>query len=287
MKDAKFIDVRGIQTRYFEAGTGDPLVLVHGGQFGSYSCATDWDLNFNGLACNYHVFALDKIGQGHTDNPHSTSEYVLGTAVQHVYDFMQAIGLEEAHLVGHSRGGYAVAQIAIDHTEIVKSLTIVDSGSLMHESSPFYAELERKAAQITNIRERYQFKMISASFAGTSVSDGWLDDVMSFVTTSKYAEARVRCFEMEDTLQEDHIARQREAQESIKSGALKDLPVLLIWAYNDSSATIEECGIPAMHLIMCGVPNSRMHIFNQADHYSFREHPAEFNAVVQTFISAI
>ena len=66
--DEKFIDVSGIRTRYFEKGEGDPLVLFHGGEFGykaSSDCADDWDLNFDGLSKWFHVYAVDKLGQGY------------------------------------------------------------------------------------------------------------------------------------------------------------------------------------------------------------------------------
>ena len=68
----KFIDVEGIRTRYFERGSGETVVLVHGGAFGSTTgacSADDWDLNFDGLAQWFRVFAIDKLGQGYTDNP--------------------------------------------------------------------------------------------------------------------------------------------------------------------------------------------------------------------------
>ncbi|PZC47488.1 MAG: Pimeloyl-ACP methyl ester carboxylesterase [Chloroflexi bacterium] len=287
MENPKFVDVEGIRTRYFEAGQGEPMVLISGGQFGSFNCATDWDLNFDDLAGDFHVFAVDKIGQGHTDNPKDPSDYILGTAVQHLHDFLKAVGLEQAHLVGHSRGGYAIVRLALEHPEVVKSLTIVDSGSIMHEAAPFYVELAEKAAHITDPREKHEFMMVNSSFSGTIVSDGWLDDVMSFVTTPKYRIAQETDVEMWPTCHVDHVARQKETKEWIAKGGLSDLPVLVTWAYNDQGAPIEECGIPAMHLILPSVPNSRMHIFNQSGHYVFREHPKEFNATVRTFIQGL
>ncbi|MDE0345911.1 MAG: hypothetical protein OXI66_09040, partial [Boseongicola sp.] len=72
MNEAKFIEVDGIRTRYFTAGEGAPLVLFHGGQFGSQNLAEsacDWELNVQGLSRWYRVFAVDKLGQGYTDNP--------------------------------------------------------------------------------------------------------------------------------------------------------------------------------------------------------------------------
>ena len=60
----KYVDVNGIRTRYLEAGTGEPLLLVHGGGFGRCynASANDWDLNIDGFAKSFHVFAIDKIG---------------------------------------------------------------------------------------------------------------------------------------------------------------------------------------------------------------------------------
>jgi 2-hydroxy-6-oxonona-2,4-dienedioate hydrolase len=287
MQDPKFIDVDGIRTRYFEAGEGEPVVLVHGGQFGWFNCATDWDLNFDDLAGDFHVFALDRIGQGHSDNPLGPSEYLLGTASQHLYDFINAVGLTQAHFVGHSRGGYVVTRVALEHPEVVKSLVIVDSGSLMHQSAPFYDELDRKAAHISDTREMVEFKMVHSSHSGGIVSQGWVDDIMTFIETPAHKIAQETNAETKTVSRADHIQRQSESQEAIRNGALKDFPVLVIWAYDDQSASMEECGIPALHLFLPNAPNSRMHIFNQAGHYVFREHPQEFNAVVRTFLNGL
>ena len=68
-KDAKFVDVKGTNTRYFEAGEGETMLLVHGGQFGGGASAEDWFLNFDALAESFHVYALDKTGQGYSDRP--------------------------------------------------------------------------------------------------------------------------------------------------------------------------------------------------------------------------
>ena len=74
MTGARFIDVDGIRTRYFEKGGGEALVLFHGSHFGTTDAcdsAIDWELNFDRLAQWFRVIAVDKLGQGHTDNPKS------------------------------------------------------------------------------------------------------------------------------------------------------------------------------------------------------------------------
>ena len=61
---ARFVDVDGINTRYFDKGEGRTVVLFHGGNFGSphgADCAADWNLNFDGLAQDFRVIAVDEV----------------------------------------------------------------------------------------------------------------------------------------------------------------------------------------------------------------------------------
>ena len=65
--NSKFVNVDGIRTRYFEGGSGEPMLLVHGGNFGSNISALAWTPIFDHLAQHFHVYALDKLGQGYTE----------------------------------------------------------------------------------------------------------------------------------------------------------------------------------------------------------------------------
>ena len=84
---AKYIDIDGINTRYFEAGDGEPMILIHGGQPGMASSSEIWFLNIDELAKKYHVYALDKLGQGYTDNPKINEDYTMGAQVKHALPF--------------------------------------------------------------------------------------------------------------------------------------------------------------------------------------------------------
>jgi hypothetical protein len=50
---AKFADVKGVKARYYEAGKGDPMVMIHGGFWASSSTANVWSRNIPGLAINW------------------------------------------------------------------------------------------------------------------------------------------------------------------------------------------------------------------------------------------
>jgi pimeloyl-ACP methyl ester carboxylesterase len=87
LPEAKFVEVLGIRTRYFEAGSGAPLVLLHGGNFGgilSADCAANFDRNIEGLSSCARVIAVDRLGQGLTDNPVRLQDYTMTTVVAHV-----------------------------------------------------------------------------------------------------------------------------------------------------------------------------------------------------------
>src|SRR5262245_5256917 len=103
MGEAKFVDVDGIRTRYFEAGSGEAMLLVHGGHFGlPGSGGQGWMPVFQHLAKHFHVYALDKLGMGLTDNPRTDAGYSMKGTVDHIYGFAQKLGMQQIHLVGHS-----------------------------------------------------------------------------------------------------------------------------------------------------------------------------------------
>ena len=284
---AGYVDVNGIRTRYLEAGKGEPLLLVHGGDFSRYpGSASDWDMNIDSFAEFFHVFAIDKIGCGFTDNPKSDEEYVIGTTVQHAYDFLSTMHIDSAHVVGHSRGGYTVCRLALEHPEVVRALVIVSSTTLMIPLCPIYAEWDRLATLITDIRDRYRYLVAANSFGSEHITDGFVDVMVEQSMLPKSQEAAAK---MEAGLNSQFLAdlasEQKKTQELIKAGRLK-APTLIMWGFDDPSATFDPVGLATLRLIFPHVPRSQMHILNQAGHYCYREQPEAFVAAVTIFIKS-
>jgi pimeloyl-ACP methyl ester carboxylesterase len=281
---ARFIDVDGIRTHYFEQGAGEPLVLVHGGNPGGHWNAEDWEHNVDGLAAaGFRVFAVDKIGCGYTDNPRSDDDYVIGSSVDHVHGFIRALGLGPVHIAGHSRGGYTVTRLALEHPEAVRTLVIVDSSSLMTPPNPGNRVWEQEAMQIPDPRDQWRYLITVNSFSGDHITDAYLDHILEAQALPKTADARAAWERVYERFGQDLVARQRETHEWIRSGGIQ-CPTLVVWGYNDPSATMVRCGIPCMDLILPSVERSEMHILNRAGHSTFREQPEAFNAAVTDFI---
>jgi len=119
MGQGAFIDVDGIRTRYFEAGKGKPMVLIHGGQWPATASADGWSSIFDHLAEHYHVYALDKLGMGFTDNPKTDADYSMNAVIRHAHGFLKALNIRDAVMVGHSRGALPAARITIDDPDRV------------------------------------------------------------------------------------------------------------------------------------------------------------------------
>jgi 2-hydroxy-6-oxonona-2,4-dienedioate hydrolase len=290
MTGEKFIDVDGIRTRYFEAGTGPVVALFHGGHFGSHDaadCAEDWSLNFDGLAKWFHVYAVDKIGQGFTDNPKRDEDYTMAMVVQHAFGFLKALGLRKVHPVGHSRGAYLVARLVLEHPELFDSCILVDTNTL----APGISKNETVMAnppQPRLGRESQRWVLQKYSYGFEHITEEWLDVMMRVAALPKYQEA-VRKMEevgLRTTRFLPHLARQKDETLGIIRDRGFGMPTLLAWAYNDPTASIDQ-GHALFDLITRSTPDSRMYIFNRAGHFSYREHPAEFNDMLRGFIQRI
>lgn len=282
--EEKYVDVKGTRTRYLEAGSGEPLLLVHGHDYGRFTSANTFSLNIDALAKNFHVYAIDKIGAGFTDNPKSDKDYVIGTQVRHTYDFLKTMNINSAHLLGHSRGGYTVCRVALEHPEVCKTLIMVSSNTMMVAYSPIYDEWGRNAAKIEDLREKYRYLAKVNSYKTDHITDELVDQSIKVMSQPKTQEANEKMKAGRKwEFVEDLAIRQKETHDWIKKGKLK-APTLIVWGFNDPSAIFENEGLDLMRLIHSNVPESQMHVINRSGHSVFREHPETFNTIVTNFI---
>ena len=150
-RNLRFTDVAGVRTRYYEGGSGEPLALFHGGQYGHLYSLDSWSLNLPGLERDFRVFAPDKLGQGYTEPPARAEDYTYEALYDHAAAFLEAMGAAPYHLVGHSRGGLLVADLALRAPHLVRKVVLVDSNTLAPTSpyappGVFYQSLPSHAA---------------------------------------------------------------------------------------------------------------------------------------------
>lgn len=286
MQEEKFIDVDGIRTRYFEAGNGEHLLLLHGGNFGdndNVDCALNWALNWEGFARAFHVIAMDRLGQGWTDNP-PAGNYTIEACVAHARGFIQALGLERVNLLGHSRGGYLAMRLTREMQDRISALAIVNSASMSRQANVRRGPLLAGAPKPLLSRESIAWVTGAFSFSNSHITADWLDAREAIAASPKNREALEARWKVNDSeFLPGFNAQKDETLDWVGAGELS-VPTLLVWGRNDPSAVLEG-GIESYRMIADSTPRAHMHILNQAGHYSYREHPVDFVEVVKGFIN--
>jgi pimeloyl-ACP methyl ester carboxylesterase len=287
LPEGKWLDVEGLRTRYFEAGRGEPMVFIYGGNFGtgdSASSAYTWSENLLPLSEHFHAITFDKAGQGETDNP-KNDDYTMAAVVRHAAAFLRAMKLEGVHLVGHSRGGYAATRLALEHPDLVKSLTVVNSGTL----SPGIGTNEvvlAKPPHPAGTRECVRWVYENYSFSPDVVTDEWVSAVMATLAIPKYQESVRKMAKLGTQLFLPELAREkRETLQWLGEGRLQR-PVQVVWGFNDRTAVIDR-GIELYNLFARHERRALFHVINQSGHFPFREHPQRFNALMRGWVESV
>jgi pimeloyl-ACP methyl ester carboxylesterase len=124
------IALHGRRAVYRIAGSGPPVVLIHG----MLNSSSHWQAVARELAREHTVIAPDLIGHGDSAAPRG--DYSLGAHAASIRDLLAAIGIERASIVGHSLGGGVAMQFFYQFPQRVERLVLISSGGLGHEVSP-------------------------------------------------------------------------------------------------------------------------------------------------------
>lgn len=283
----RFMDVDGIRTRYYAAGQGEPLVLLHGGDFAFVDSLDCFSLNFPELQQHFRVLALDKLGQGHTDNPPSEGEYTWDAMFRHVVRWLELLGVKQVHVLGHSRGALPAAMLALEYPELVKTVLIVDSNTLApddprYPGGVFYDEIDKRIPPGPPTKETVRMEPDENSFSTAHVTDDWLSRYMEIALLPKQRDAEERMLTLGPAVWMPSMQRNKQRALDLIDQRGLPAPTLVVWGFNDPSAPL-PLGHSLFSRIAAKTPRSEMHVLNQAGHYSFREHPLEFNRLLKAF----
>ncbi len=122
MGQQQFCILDDVQLAYTSQGVGEPLLLVHG--ITTYSFI--WQKILPLLRDAFQLVTVDLLGCGASDKPLDRS-YSLTEHARRLAAFIEALGLENPHLVGHDLGGGIAQIMAVRHQEKLTSLTLINS----------------------------------------------------------------------------------------------------------------------------------------------------------------
>ena len=256
----EFVDTAAGNLRYAKRGSGDEtIILIHG--FGGD--LDNWLFNIDALGEKATVYALDLPGHGQSSK--KLDKPGLAAMTGAVSSFMDKLSIGKAHLVGHSMGGAIALQMAADHPEKVKSLTLICSAGLGSEIGSYVDEYV--AAQ-----GRKDLKpVLEQLFADKSlVSRQLVDDVLKYKRLDG-VEAILK------SLSSALFAGRKQQDQPAAKLAGKLPPTLVIWGKEDQI-------IPAAHA--GNLQGAKVHVIEGAGHMVFMEKASDVNNLIKAHVGA-
>ena len=272
----KFIDVAGCRVRYLTGGNGPALVLIHGLLAYSFS----WRFNLEALAQHATVFAPDMPGMGFSQrlpNP----EPGLAPTAQTILDFMKAVGIPSATLLGSSHGGGAVilaaplaAQQGIKIEKIILvspvnpwSLQGVRLTDLLAKS--WGAALFRPLSRCLTPLHGYLLRRLYGDPRQVTP-----ETIEGYSCGIRVAGTIDNCLARVKHWRQDLIAIEHALP------LCPDVPVLLVWGERDGAVYPSSAEI-----LLKQFPRGKLVMMRGAGHVPYEENPQEFNRMVLDFLA--
>lgn len=262
------VDAGGVQTNYLEAGSGPPVVLIHGSGPGVTAYA-NWRLVLPALADRFRVLAPDMAGFGFSERPEK-AEYGLDLWAEQVVGFLDALDISKASVVGNSFGGSIALRLATRHPERVDRLVLMGSMGIDFPITEGLNTVWGYEPSFENMR---------------AVLDVFAYDRK--LVPDELAEVRYRA-SMQPGFQESFAAmfpapRQRwvEAMRT-PDEEIRALPhqTLIVHGREDQVIPVEN-SLQLMRL----VENGDLHVFAHCGHWVQIERSADFNRLVGDFLA--
>jgi pimeloyl-ACP methyl ester carboxylesterase len=271
------IRIHGHEVRYFRAGEGPALLLVHG-MAGS---AATWKAVLPRLARDYTVIAPDLLGHGKSAKPRT--DYSLGAFASGLRDLLVAQGIERATVVGHSLGGGIAMQMAYQHPERVERLVLVGSGGLGREVSPVLRFLTLPGAEYLmpliftsysrDIGNRISMLLRRGGLRAPALEESWRAYVS--LTEGENREAFVK------TLRSVIDLKGQSVSAHDRLYLASHMPTLLLWGARDQIIPVDHAY--AAHDAM---PGSHLEIFEESGHFLHNEEPDRFIHALREFLAS-
>jgi pimeloyl-ACP methyl ester carboxylesterase len=288
MGKLKMIEVKGVVTAYHDAGHGETILFVYGGNFGGGGNSThSWDQNFGALSKRHRVVAVDRLGQGYTAAPLRDEDYTMAAVVEHIADFIRALKLPPVHIVGHSRGGYITTRLTLLYPELVKSLTIVSSGTLSPRDALNEVALGG-APPAKSGRDGARWMLQNYSYDPDCVTEEILDR-----STEAQQLPHIRQ-SVRDITERKLMSRyfapglaqdKRETHTWLDQGRLQR-PTQILWALKDPTVA-PEGAYDLFNTIRKHNRHVELLMFNQSGHMLFWEYAEFFNSQLASFVDHV
>jgi pimeloyl-ACP methyl ester carboxylesterase len=272
------IELHGRRVIYRVAGSGPPVVLIHG----MLNSSSHWRSVALNLARDYTVIAPDLIGHGDSAAPRG--DYSLGAHASSIRDLLAAMGIDRASIVGHSLGGGVAMQFFYQFPQRTERLVLISSGGLGQAVSPVLrtAALPGISAMLSLTIHPRLLGALTATGRGLRQRDVRLGVYIQALARAlrplENAEAR-RAFLQ--TLRAVIDVHGQRVSATDRLYLLESMPTLIVWGERDNT-------IPLQHGLRAHaeIPHSHFKTLPRAAHFPHLEDPDGLSEVLWEFIQS-
>jgi pimeloyl-ACP methyl ester carboxylesterase len=267
-----FILVAGRKIHYQRAGTGRPLLLLHG----LVGSARNWRQNISFLSRDSSVYAIDLFNMGESERIPGLDAGLEATA-DRLAAYMDALGLDEADIAGHSHGGAVAMMFAARHPGRVRRLI------LFAPANPF-CDLGNQLIRFYQTRFgswfARQIPFLPRMLKATALSRMYGDPSrVSLGALEGYTEGLHVPGTMDHVLQ---IVQRWFVDMGLLRSALTGLtakPTLLIWGDRDRAV-----GLSSGRELQRTLPQSSLLVLPGVGHIAFEEMPEVCNQAMRDWL---
>lgn len=264
------------QAHYVQAGTGTPVIMVHG----LAASLHDWDMLLPELITRgYSSYALDLLGHGQSPKPSQLENYTSDSVFAHMAGWIDALKFDQPFiLIGHSLGGYMSLRYALHNPERVRALVL---------ANPFYSQSQLPAML------RFFLRRPLLNIKVLERTPYWLFRMFIDVTSLQFGNSNERIHNLPELVRIQTALDYKRAAPGIYNipRTLRDLvpnlphitqPSLVIWGARDQ--TIDPKTFPEL---VEKLPNASSEIMPVCGHVPHQCHAKEFNKKVLEFLGTV
>jgi pimeloyl-ACP methyl ester carboxylesterase len=265
--ESKFVDAGGVKTHYLEAGSGEPVLLLHGAGPG-VTAESNWSKTIPALAERYRVLAPEMIGFG-TSGRAPELHYRTSTWVNHVVSFLDALNLGNANFVGNSLGGMVSIFIALEQPERVKRMVLMGAPGVGLQMTEGLKALRAYEPSLEGMRD-----LLRTHFAHDPA-----------IATDELIQRRYEASAVAD--EHENYRAIHKGQSSRDNPPLNEevvrkieTPTLLVHGRDDRVLSVDI----SWNMVRL-LPRADLHVFHDCGHWAQLERSGEFNRLVGDFFA--
>lgn len=270
IEQGQFLDINGAATHYHDVGEGKVVLLLHGSGPG-VSAWANWRHAIPALAGSARVLALDLVGYGGTERP-DTVRYSLRTWTDHVWSFLDELGIDKVSVIGNSLGGRIAMQMAEDNQDRLDRLVLMGApgvGMTLTEGLKALRSYEPSYEAMSSMLKNY-FAVDKSIIT---------DDLVQIRYEASAAPGAHEAYRLM-FFHPDHAGSELAiSEEQVRAITV---PALLVHGREDRVVPVDV----AWNMIDL-LPNGDLHVFSRCGHWTQIERADEFNRLVADFLEIV